>query len=184
MTQIVTCDACGKCCLPCVTVSVSDILRIMNHLEEDANNWTDFFNLLIDENGFWYHSVVLEIKADRNRNCIFFDSNTKLCKIHSFKPWKCMRYYCAKFRKEPSYEEFYEKHGNVDFIREDQKRESQYNTQTIILKEAITIFKRSKNIDEVKEYLTKGIIKELGIKLQKEQRDMFIRIMLAYSKRN
>ena len=60
--QTLECDACGKCCLPYVNVSVSDIIRILDELEEDISNWQRYFNLLIDENGSWYQSCVLELK--------------------------------------------------------------------------------------------------------------------------
>ena len=56
--QTIECDVCGKCCLPYVNVSVSDIIRILVELEEDASNWQRYFNLLIDENGLWYQSCV------------------------------------------------------------------------------------------------------------------------------
>jgi Fe-S-cluster containining protein len=166
--------------MPYVNVSVSDILRIMNHLEEDSNNWTDFFNLLIDENGYWYHSCVLEIKVGSSGNCIFFDIETQLCSIHSCKPWKCSRYYCRKFRKETEIEEFYQKHGLEDMIKEDYIREEQFNIETNILIDLLSLYKQNNSIEAVKNYL-KDL--ESGIGLQKHQIDMFVRILRNYNKK-
>jgi Fe-S-cluster containining protein len=162
-----------------VTVSVSDIIRILNNLREDVNNWQKYFNLLIDEKRYWYHSCILELKEGSSGNCIFFDIEIQLCKIHSFKPWKCSRYYCKKFLVGLStYEEFYKKHGLTNMINEDYEGESRFNNETAILKEVVALYKKTNSIEKVKQYLKKDLIEKSRIKLQQEQIDMFTQIVL------
>jgi len=181
MIQTITCNACGKCCLPFVTISVSDIIRILSHLREDANNWQKYFNLLIDESGYWYHSCILELKEGSSGNCIFFDIETQLCSIHSFKPWKCSRYYCRKFRKDTTIEEFYQKHGLEGMIKVDYIREKQFSIETNILIDALSLYKVNNSIEAVKDYL-EDLKSSKG--LQSDQIDMFIRIIRDYHKKD
>jgi Fe-S-cluster containining protein len=181
MIQTITCDACGKCCLPFVTVSVSDIIRILSHLREDAGNWQKYFNLLIDKNKYWYHSCVLEIKEGSNRNCIFFDIESQLCSIHSFKPWKCSRYYCRKFREETAIEEFYQKHSLEHMIKEDYMREKQFNIEKSILIDAVSLYEKNNSIEAVKDHL-RNLKSDIG--LQSDQIDMFIRIIMDYKRKD
>jgi Fe-S-cluster containining protein len=180
MIQAINCDACGQCCTPYVTVSVSDIIRVLNSLNEGTENWQKYFNLLIDEKGYWYHSCILELKEGDSGNCIFFDFKTQLCSIHSFKPWKCSRYYCRKFREETAIEEFYQKHGLEHMLEEDNIREKQFNIETSILINAVSLYNKNISIEKVKKYL-KDLKSDIG--LQKHQVDMFIRIIINYSKK-
>lgn len=81
----IVCKACGKCCKDGNDVTFSEVVKILDCLDEPIHEWNEYFSL----DGFRLKTNLKSNSSD----CIFL-TESGLCRVHEVKPRLCKVHQC------------------------------------------------------------------------------------------
>ncbi len=95
MNNMTNCEKCGKCCYYEIPITLLDIERIADNLND---SYEEVFNYVIQDS-VSESSEIYKINKKKDGSCIFLNNDGK-CGIHEFRPRTCEFYRCDHLEKD------------------------------------------------------------------------------------